>query len=306
MEQNTLINEALSVSSEIVDAADNLEYELAQVKEQDFQNEPHRGIFLYHGEATKNIFGKDVTVSYYVYVIKNVDTAYNVFHQLEQYNRYDVDTNILTVTIFVYRGVVQQSFSSNNIRHELTHLYQCVKAKENNPNFKTITTKLYRRAMDIMLGDKKDQMDHDIAMLIYYSSPREQDAYINAHYADLQHARSPKFEFRKHKDELDYVFDHYEDLANGILCNQDDPVYIEHLQKFGIDFSTLERIVVRAMHRFERKRNHVEKLYQQHRLTERINPDKTNSIFVVNEQRLREIIREIIDEALRDLDESQK
>lgn len=54
------------------------------------------------------------------------------------------------------------------------------------------------------------------------------------------------------------------------------------------------------MRRFDRKKSHVEKLYNKTLLSEMNGSQPPKEIFVVNEQRLRQIIRNIIKEYFRE------
>lgn len=225
------------------------------------------------GSAKTELFGMDVTVSYYMYVAKDDESANFAMTRCYSENNFSEMNNELVVTIYTINGELLERVSNTNIYHEVEHVFQIAKGRTNNKNYEEFMDGSYERASNIRKGFLPSTWQgKNIAWLYYLSNPHEQDAFMNEYYYSLSHMRKNKY---KVSSETEQVFRKYEDLVMWYNENKDDETVRKEVSMYrstGMPKRNFDTMVSKGLKRFKRKMKNVEKHFQED--VKRLNENK--------------------------------
>lgn len=228
------------------------------------------------GTGNINLFGRDITLSYYMYVAKDNDAANFAITRCYSENNFSENDNELVVTVYTINGELLERSSSVNIYHEVERVFQIVKGKSNNKNYKELMDKSYERASNVRNGFLPSTWQgNNIAWLYYLSNPHEQDAFMNEYYYNLSHMRKNKY---KAKSETEQVFQKYEELVVWYNQNKEDETVKKEVSAYrttGMPKKNFDAMVSKGLKRFKRKMKNVEKHF--HEDVKRLNENKIRS-----------------------------
>lgn len=264
MSKEDLLLEELSVSRETENASERLKDNILSQYKNNIPLEYSDNLTLYKGGLDFTAFGITFKVTYFIYVVDDVRKLSNIDYQVTSNNIADIENNTLTVSLFVYRGKILP-LSEDSLRHEMIHFLQWGKKKTKYKESKSLTDSLYQMSVLVLLGKNEEgnikkysECEKIIATLVYYSSSREQDAYVNGYYAEMckndEPTKTPdlivainNFEYTKERFSDLYGTD---EMNNAFLLFKD----------CGLTQKSFIQMVENATERFYKKKSRVDKL----------------------------------------------
>lgn len=191
-ESANIITEKWSISDDIETNMNNvyntISKDLGKASHLNITND----IIAYYNETELTVFNdKKITLYYVCYNCRDEESCRIAYNCLEKQNGYEEKENYLILTIYLVNGEIIENYSNLNIKHELEHILQTIKGKENNPRYKELMNSAYHYASQVIQGrhENKNQYtneDYILAKLMYYSNPHEQDVFVNEYYDELK------------------------------------------------------------------------------------------------------------------------
>ena len=164
-------------------------------------------------------------------------------------------------------GDIIEDFSNTNIKHELEHILQISKGKQNNEKYKSLVSDAYFMATNVLYNrDKHSHADYVIAKLIYYSDPHEQDAFMNEYYDSLK--RNFHYLITK-SSETHLRLKEYNELINYFNENITNSNLLSSLNKyriFGYTKHNFKIMIDKGVKRFQKKMNNIEKHFKNNKI----------------------------------------
>lgn len=279
-ESSSLITERWSYSDEM-DAALDLVYDKILEYNKGGNSEYHKidyGVGLYKGICKDlSIFGiGGITLVFYMYECLDDKTCEYIIRNGYSENNYDEVDKVLSVTVYTVLGNLIENISNKNVSHELEHILQVSKGRQNCINYRSLTGGAYELASDVIreIGNNNKDFDSVIAWLIYYSNPHEQDAFMNEYYQDL----STMSQFINDKNSETHI--RYNDYSNKIdifkrnIDNSELIKSVGYYKRYGYNIRNMGLMIDKGLKRFGKKMRNIEKHF-------------TNTVKMANESHFR-------------------
>lgn len=216
------------------------------------------------------VFGsKRMPLHYVCYNCDSELTLKTFYNDLYARNGFNEEEDYLEITIYLVNGDIIEDYSNPNIKHELEHILQSIKGKENNPNYKELMDSAYHFASKILGstydGDddnKYSENDIVVAKLIYYSNSHEQDAFMNEYHDELK--RNVIRLYRKDTT-IHSILNEYIECIDYFNSHLNDRNFLNAVNKyrlFGYTIKNFQIMLDKQLHRFKKKMNNVEKHFK--------------------------------------------
>lgn len=256
-----VITERWSHSEEIDAAAESIYEKIRQTIRGAQEHEIIRHeLYLRTGETSLTLFGRKITLNYYVYIAYGEESLTLAINNGASLNGISDDETAMYVTIYTLRGEVIEKISNRNVYHEAEHMLQISMGQKNNPSYRRLVKNCYRRVKDVLGNqDEHSQTEVNIAWLYYYSEPHEQDAMMNEYYSDLVNMRQV---IGTQKTPTQEVLDNYQKLAQWFERHKntaDVRKEAETYRRLGMQSDSFLLMVRKGLRRFEKKMRNVEK-----------------------------------------------
>lgn len=224
-------------------------------------------IKLYVNEVNVEIYGIKMPFYYLCYNCRNEEACQNAHEHLDSKNGYNEKENYLIITIYLVNGDIIEDFSNTNIKHELEHILQISKGKQNNEKYKSLVSDAYFMATNVLYNkDKHSQEDYVIAKLFYYSDPHEQDAFMNEYYDSLKR----NFHFIMTKNSETHLrlkeYNQLIDFFNRNLTNKNLMLALNKYRIFGYTKHNFKIMIDKGVKRFQKKMNNIEKHFKNNKI----------------------------------------
>lgn len=261
MSIDQVITERWSHSEEIDAAAESIYEKIRQTIRgaQEHEIIKHE-LYLRTGETSMTLFGRKITLNYYVYIAYGEESLTLAINSGASLNGISDDETAMYVTVYTLRGEVIEKISNRNVYHEAEHMLQISMGQKNNPSYRSLVKNCYRRVKDVLGNqDEHTQTEVNIAWLYYYSDPHEQDAMMNEYYSDLAIMRQV---IGTQKTPTQEVLDNYQRLAQWFERHQntaDVSKEAETYRRLGMQSDSFLLMVRKGLRRFEKKMRNVEK-----------------------------------------------
>lgn len=261
MSIDQVITERWSHSEEIDAAAESIYEKIRQTIRgaQEHEIIKHE-LYLRTGETSLTLFGRKITLNYYVYIAYGEEALTLAINSGASLNGISDDETAMYVTVYTLRGEVIEKISNRNVYHEAEHMLQISMGQKNNPSYRSLVKNCYRRVKDVLGNqDEHTQTEVNIAWLYYYSDPHEQDAMMNEYYSDLATMRQV---IGMQKTPTQEVLDNYQRLAQWFERHQntaDVSKEAETYRRLGMQSDSFLLMIRKGLRRFEKKMRNVEK-----------------------------------------------
>lgn len=271
----TFLNESANTITEKWSISDNIENNMDIVYDtisKDLGKASHINItddiIAYYNEVELTIFdNKKVTLYYVCYNCRTDESCCMAYNHLEKQNGYEENENYLILTIYLVNGEIIENYSNANIKHELEHILQSIKGKENNPRYKELMNSAYHYASKVIKSklDNEDVYTNDdyiLARLIYYSNSHEQDAFINEYHNELK--RNVLLMRMKNSNTHRILKEYKEDIKyfKNSLNDKNLLYALNRYRIFGYTKKNFQIMLDKQVKRFEKKMNNVEKHFK--------------------------------------------
>lgn len=270
-----LLDEQWSIHADMDDAVQSVLDAIADTIRQAAHGEIAHGLSYYQGETKVTVFGKEIGLYYVCYNTTNPMVLNRAIKECEVVNNFDTTNEELTLTIFMLNGNIVREYGENTIFHELEHALQYYKKHAVNPHFQSMMGDIYVLVSKILTsegdmietedGGKRIVTDNErlVAEILYYSHPREQDAFANEHYNYIKNCRwcftgvtdsSPmRHQLHKFKTKV-------EEFEKRRMTSNFNST-IKNFVEMGCDSKNIHNIVGKGLSCFEKKLRNVEKRF---------------------------------------------
>lgn len=304
MTNEELLMEEMSVSREVENASDRLKNKILNEYKSNNMLDFSDNLVLYKGKTEYTAFGITFNVSYEVYEVDDVRLLRKQDYYMVSLNKADIEKNTLTVLLLVYRNRVL-SYSDDSLTHELMHFLQWAKKKEKYNDSKQLTNDLYTRAVCVLTNiDEKEherfytQEEKIIAWLIYLSTPREQDAYLNGYYAELKGKEDNYQEPQLLSVIRNYqnIIDDYEFLKK---TGEIKPAF-NTFKEFGVTPKSLKYMYTNGYERLINKKQRIDGLIAMENEARKKSVRQQLTEESLYRSYIKGIVREVLDEIIKD------
>lgn len=266
-----LLDEQWSVHADMEDSVQSVLDAISDTIHQASHGEIARGLSYYQGETSVIVFGKEINLYYVCYNASDQMVLKRAISSCEVINNFDTTSEELTLTIFMLNGNIIREYGENTIYHELEHILQYYKKLAVKPCFQSMMGDIYMLVSKILVseggvietedGGKRLITDNErlVAEILYYSHPREQDAFINEHYSYIKNypwrfvwGQSP---MRQLLHKFKMLVEEFEKRRQTSNFNSS----IKNFVDMGCDGKNIHNIVGKGLSRFEKKLRNVEK-----------------------------------------------
>lgn len=220
---------------------------------------------LYEREWTKKyiLFGHNISVHFIRFEFTNEETFRKEKDSLDLKNEFDTYNATLTLTVVSLFSTIYRPLSEASVYHEVEHAYQWCKNIDKNENYDYFMDAAYSYAVSIMNNPNANSFETVLAYLMYYSNPREQDAFVNEYYAQ---ARDNAEERNTCSTQVEKRFKDYEALVKTFKNTINSPSfqpYIKQYEQYGYSANNILTYATKGLNRFKNKLNHVRALVRE-------------------------------------------
>lgn len=220
-------------------------------------------LHVYIGSAPMEIFGMNISLKFFVYLACNDEVAQYAMQHCYSENGLSGDYRTLTLTLFTVNGELMERNANMTVGHEVEHLFQISKRKENNVKNSELMGNVYRQASEtISQYETHSEAEVNIAWLVYYSNPREQDAFMNEYYYDLSWMK--QFVFSENNEAKIRLLK-YEEKINWYHENKDNDEVKNILLTYkinGMSQHNFEKMIEKGLNRYKKKMKNIEKHFK--------------------------------------------
>ncbi|MCD8208356.1 MAG: hypothetical protein LUD72_10500 [Bacteroidales bacterium] len=254
-----LVTEMLSVSNDIIDIVNTICQDLEKTYIDFTGKNIEKGFNVRIGTIPYQLWSQQITIKFYIYDFWTEDAFNKWVDKNREENNFDHVNGVLNLTVIMLYGRVYKPKCEATMYHELEHVYQLYINRENKPGYKRITDDAYAFA-NYQIWTAPTEDERKIGILMYYSNPREQDAFTHEYYAQSKNSLS---DFICHTTDTDKMFRRYGEYTKWFDNSFDRPDFkklLEPYRQYGYNPKNMKVYIDNGFNRFKNKINHVRAL----------------------------------------------